>query len=82
MTATEIISTALTGIITVAIIAVIVSKRSTSATLISGFSGTLASVIKAAVGQGQPAGQPQITPNQGIGTPAAGMSGINPPGLQ
>ncbi len=85
MTGEDILSVGLTGIVTVAIVAVIFSRRSKSPQLISGFFGTLSGVIKAAVGQqGQSWPQPQINPAQGIGTPAAGLAGVAPgaPGLQ
>lgn len=81
MTGEDILSATLTGIITVAIVAVVFSKRSTSSQLISGFTGTLAGVIKAAIGQSQSFAQPQINPAIGVGTPAAGAFGVAAPGL-
>jgi hypothetical protein len=75
MKAGEILATALTGIITVGIVAVIVRKGGSAPQLITGFSQTLAGVIKAAVGQGQHFTQPALNPAEGIGTPSVGLVG-------
>ena len=75
MRAVEILSVGLTGIVAVAIVAVIFRKGGNSAQLITGFSQTVAGVIHAAVGAGQHFTQPQINPAEGIGTPSVGLVG-------
>jgi hypothetical protein len=66
----------ITYILVLAIIAVIVSQRSQSGSLIRAFTNTLAKVIGVAVGQSQPVAEPPINPAGGAGTPASVTQGI------